>query len=153
MMVTRRGNRKQQGASLVEFAILAPFLILLLFGIIEFAWVFAQNLDVRHGAREGARLASVNFPVFVNNGGPRTTANTDALAAEACAAMDLATGATSNFTTAGAVGDPAVVVVTSSADTITGLLDWALSPALSLSSTVEIRLEQPALWADGVRTC
>jgi Flp pilus assembly protein TadG len=147
------GSREQQGASLVEFAILAPFLILLVFGIIEFAWVFAQNLDVRHGAREGARLASVNFPVFVNNGGPRTAANTDALAAEACAAMDLATGATIDFTSAGGVGDPAVVVVTSSADTITGLLDWALSPAMSLSSTVEIRLEQPALWENGVRTC
>ena len=42
-------------------ALVAPFLLLLLFGIIEFAWVFGQNLSVTHGAREGARLAAVDF--------------------------------------------------------------------------------------------
>lgn len=141
-------SKSDGGASLVEFAILAPFLILLLFGIIEFAWIFAQNLDVRHGAREGARLAAVNFPEGVTSGGPRTAANTTTLANEACNAMDLATGATIEFNSPGAVGDPIVVEVFSSADTLTGLLDWAIPPSLTLSSNVEIRTEQPATWAN-----
>jgi Flp pilus assembly protein TadG len=56
-----RRHKSERGANLVEFALVAPFLILLLFGIIEFAWVFAQDLTVKHGAREGARLAAVTF--------------------------------------------------------------------------------------------
>jgi Flp pilus assembly protein TadG len=45
---------------MVEFAVVAPLLFLLLFGIIDFGWAFSQNLDVKHAAREGARLAAVN---------------------------------------------------------------------------------------------
>jgi Flp pilus assembly protein TadG len=151
--MSRHIGRSERGANLVEFAILAPFLILLLFGIIEFAWVFAQNLDVRHGAREGARLAAVNFPEGVTNGGSRTGPNLTALGTETCTRMDLATGTDVTFTSNGNVGDPATATVTSTADTLTGLLDWAIPPSLTLSSTVEIRLEQPATWANGSHTC
>lgn len=52
--------RGERGANLVEFAILMPFLLLLLLGIIEFAWLFGLSNDVRHGAREGARYAAVD---------------------------------------------------------------------------------------------
>ena len=55
-----RVRQKEHGASLVEFALIAPLLILLLFGIIEFGWLFGQYNDVKHGAREGARYAAVN---------------------------------------------------------------------------------------------
>ena len=54
------GARSERGASVVEFAIVAPLLFLLLFGIIDFGWAFSQNLDVKPAAREGARLAAVN---------------------------------------------------------------------------------------------
>lgn len=49
-----------QGAALVEFGLLAIPLFVILFGIIEFGWAFYQQLDVSHGAREGARIAVVN---------------------------------------------------------------------------------------------
>ena len=51
-----------QGANLVEFALIAPFIFVLLFGIVEFAWVFATNPDVKQGAREAARITAVNEP-------------------------------------------------------------------------------------------
>ena len=143
-----RYKTRERGANLVEFAILAPLLIMLLFGIIEFAWIFAQNLDVRHGAREGARLAAVNFPAGVNNGGARTAGNLTALINETCGRMDLATGASVEVDSPGAVGDAAVVTVESAADTLTGLMDWVIPSSLTLSSTVEIRIEQPARWAN-----
>ena len=58
--LAQRGRRpRERGAVLVEFAIISPVLALLLFGVIEFGWAFSQNLDVRHGAREAARLAAV----------------------------------------------------------------------------------------------
>lgn len=56
----RRTAARDRGVALVEFAIAAPFLLLLIFGAIDFAWVFAQNVDLKNGAREGARLAAVN---------------------------------------------------------------------------------------------
>ena len=148
MVWAGRHKSGERGANLVEFAILAPLLIMLLFGIVEFSWIFAQNLDVRHGAREGARMAAVNFPAGVNNGDPRTDANRAALIAETCGRMDLATGATVEVESSGGVGDAAVVTVASAADTLTGLMDWVIPSALTLTSTVEIRMEQPATWTN-----
>ncbi|MGH8926249.1 MAG: TadE/TadG family type IV pilus assembly protein [Acidimicrobiia bacterium] len=141
--------RKERAANLVEFAILAPFLIMLLFGIIEFAWVFAQNLDIRHGAREGARLAAVNFPVGATNGTtPRNDTDRDALIDAICARMDIASGVTVDLQSPGTVGTAATAATSATRDTLTGLLDWAIPPSLVLTSTVEIRVEQPATWSN-----
>jgi Flp pilus assembly protein TadG len=151
-----RDQRRERGANLVEFAIVMPFLILLLIGIVEFAWLFSQNLDVRHGAREGARLAAVNFPVGPTNGSaPRTTANLDALVAEICNHMSVATGASVDLQSTGTVGAEAVAIIDAPGDTLTGLLDWALPSGLTLSSQVEIRVEQPATWSNtsGAQAC
>lgn len=142
----RRGDDK--GASLVEFALVMPFLLLLLMGIVEFSWLFSQNLDVRHGAREGARLAAVNYPVGpVNPAPPRTTSQTDQIVAEICNRMDVASNATVTLlSTSGAVGEAATAEIEATTQSLTGFIDWALPS--SLSSTVEIRVEQPAGWAD-----
>lgn len=122
---------------------------MLLFGIIEFAWVFAQNLDIRHGAREGARLAAVNFPIGTTNGSvARNDTDRDALIDEVCARMDLATGVTVDVQSAGTVGSPATATTSAPRDTLTGLLDWAIPSTLVLSSSVEIRVEQPATWTN-----
>lgn len=48
---------RQRGATVVEFAIIAPLLFLLLFGIIEFGRVIATYTGVFTAAREGARYA------------------------------------------------------------------------------------------------
>jgi Flp pilus assembly protein TadG len=148
-------THKESGASLVEFALLAPLLFLLLFGIIEFGWLFAQNLDVRHGAREGARLAAVNFPEGPQpNSGVRSDANRDALVAEICARMQTPTGADVTIASTGNVGDSATVTVTTPGDTLTGFLDFMLS-SLNLNSTVQIRMEQAATWTNtaGAQLC
>lgn len=55
------GRRAESGATLVEFALVVPLLLALVFGIIEASWAFAQQNDVRHGAREGARVAAVDI--------------------------------------------------------------------------------------------
>lgn len=49
---------KQRGATLVEFAIVAPLLFLLLFGLIEFGRAIATYTDVATAAREGARYGT-----------------------------------------------------------------------------------------------
>lgn len=138
-----------QGASLVEFAMLAPLLLLLLIGIVEFGWLFAQNLDVRHGAREGARLAAVNFPEGPEpNSGVRSDANRDLLVAEICARMQTPTGADVTVISTGAVGDAATVTVRTDGMTLTGFIDFLIPSPLDLDSTVQIRLEQAATWTN-----
>lgn len=51
------GDRR--GSSLVEFALVAPLLVLLLMGILDFGRLFQAWLVVTHAAREGARSAAV----------------------------------------------------------------------------------------------
>jgi Flp pilus assembly protein TadG len=45
---------------MVEFAIIGLLLFTLILGLIDFGWAFSQNLSVKHAAREGARMGSVN---------------------------------------------------------------------------------------------
>lgn len=56
----RRGER---GATLVEMALVLPLFLLLVFGIIEFGFYFAQANEVRYAAREAARVAGVDGDV------------------------------------------------------------------------------------------
>jgi Flp pilus assembly protein TadG len=55
MTCPRRRGPDEGGASVVEFALLAPLFIMILFAIISFGLVFAQQLGLSNGARQGAR--------------------------------------------------------------------------------------------------
>lgn len=58
MRSIRGRKRHERGASLVEFALIAPILFLLLFGIIELGRVVATFNSVNTAAREGARYGT-----------------------------------------------------------------------------------------------
>jgi Flp pilus assembly protein TadG len=63
MHVARRARsreRRDRGAAAVEFALVVPLLIMLVFGIISFGIVFAQKLALGNGAREAARFGVVD---------------------------------------------------------------------------------------------
>jgi Flp pilus assembly protein TadG len=61
--IGRRTRHREDGASAVEFALLAPLLFLILFGIIEFAVAFLHVQSIRTGVREGGRVAAVGAQV------------------------------------------------------------------------------------------
>ena len=77
-----RKARADEGASAVEFALVLPVLILILFGIIEFGVAFAQQLSLNSGARQGARLGVV---------GDKTCGDVAAAAIDAAQAIGLDT--------------------------------------------------------------
>jgi Flp pilus assembly protein TadG len=56
-------RRREEGASAVEFAILAPLLFMLLFGIIGFGLAFLQVQSIRTAVREGGRVAATGYDV------------------------------------------------------------------------------------------
>ena len=51
------GKRWQSGASIVEFAIIAPVFLLLMIGVIELSMAYFANITMQHAVREGARYA------------------------------------------------------------------------------------------------
>ena len=54
------GSKSQRGVAALEFAIVLPVLITLLFGLWEFGRIFDAWLIVTNAAREGARYASIS---------------------------------------------------------------------------------------------
>jgi Flp pilus assembly protein TadG len=93
---TRNPRRpKTRGQTLVEFALVLPIFLLVLFGIIDAGRLVYQNTTLSQAAREGARLASVEVywlasldPSCNNAGGPVCPADTAALIAHATAAAN-----------------------------------------------------------------
>jgi Flp pilus assembly protein TadG len=155
----RKRARRDEGAVLVEFAIILPVLFLVLFAIVEFGWGFAQYLDVRHGAREGARLAAVDY----SSESPASSGATqrqeifdavcermggDAIGAELT--LTLVDDAETD------IGDNASIEVNSDLDTLTGFLDFALGDVL-IDDDISFRLERDVSWtdngSDGPYTC
>lgn len=57
-MATEPQSRRERGAALLEFALVAPVLLLLIFGAIEYGMFFKDYLTVSNTTRTGARVAS-----------------------------------------------------------------------------------------------
>ena len=55
-------GRDDRGQALVEFALIMPFLLLFLVGIVEFGRAWNQHQVITDAAREGARKAAVYDP-------------------------------------------------------------------------------------------
>ena len=56
---------RDRGAAAVEFALLFPVLLLIVFGIIDFGRALNAQITLTQAAREGARLAAVGQPNVV----------------------------------------------------------------------------------------
>lgn len=49
--------KDRKGQTLIEFALVAPLLFVLLFAIVDLGWMFYVNLTMQHAVREGTRYA------------------------------------------------------------------------------------------------
>jgi hypothetical protein len=54
-------HRRDAGVALVEFALILPVVVLLLFGLLDFGRALSYWLDQKHLAHEAARFAAVNW--------------------------------------------------------------------------------------------
>ena len=125
---------RETGASLVEFAVVLPLLILLLFGIMEAGWLFSQQVEVRNAAREGARLAVVDF------------GSVDVMRSEVCdRAVLSAARAEVGFDLR---TDTAEVTVEQTYESLTGVIPQ-FGDGIMIRSVAEMRLEQEIdNWSD-----
>jgi len=135
---------KENGASLIEFAVIMPLLLLLVLGIIEFGFALAQMNEMRHGAREGARYAAVSRPDFDGGGG---VGDDDDVLAVTCNAVNLP-GATVTVELSGGLDrlDYGTVTVVADTESLSGapLISSLLPDTMSNEAT--FRLEQDAAW-------
>jgi Flp pilus assembly protein TadG len=160
-VLRRRGDGDdERGAALVEFAIIAPFLILLVFGMIDFGVAFADYQNVRSGTREAARLGVVNdlenAPTCVINGAtisppaePSTpTEATNALVCKAKnrIALDENEAKVEIDVTGPAIGDRLRVCVSFPVSSLTGVTAGFLTGRV-LTSAVTMRLEQVPIYS------
>ncbi len=63
---TARRRRPDAGASAVEFALVLPMFLLIVYGVIEYGWVFYQQFNlasaVRDGLRQGVTCSQTGAP-------------------------------------------------------------------------------------------
>lgn len=53
-------SKREDGQAMVEFALILPVFLLILCGIIDFGWLFYNQLSLNNACREGARYAVVH---------------------------------------------------------------------------------------------
>lgn len=75
---SRLRRARESGAAAVEFALILPVLLSVVFGILEYGWIFYQQFNlasaVRNGLRQGVTISQAASP------DPRATASQKAIA-------------------------------------------------------------------------
>lgn len=59
--------KRENGQSMVEFALMLPLIVLLVCGVLEFGWVYGNSLAVQNATREGVRAGIVAVAQSENN--------------------------------------------------------------------------------------
>jgi Flp pilus assembly protein TadG len=53
--------KKEEGQAMVEFALMLPVLLLFLCGILDFGWIFGNELLASNSTREAARYTAIHY--------------------------------------------------------------------------------------------
>lgn len=133
MMMRRfRLFKSEKGASAVEFAIILPILVTIVFAIIEFGIVYNNWIALTHAAREGARLAAVGY-IDENGLGEFYDRVRESAPSVEIESIDVDGWD-------GIIGDPVKVTVTGEVLDIE--IPFAVSKSVQLSGEAILRLEQ-----------
>ena len=138
-LIRRRREKGEKGQALVEFALLIPIFLIMVFSIVDFGMGFYSWITVTNSAREGARLGAVQATEQLIIERVEDTANLPNQDEKM------------TVTVSGAQGQPGgsvVVQVDYDYDLITPLANLIFfisgdifGPTLTFSSTAEMRLE------------
>jgi Flp pilus assembly protein TadG len=144
----RSPRRQEDGVALVEFALVAPLLLVILFGMLDFGRTFNYWIDATHLANEGARWAVVNK----NPASSGTLqdyiqqqADTDELRNGGSSAVPSALEVCITFPNGATVGNPVQVTASLTYNWLPFLSEQALGGLTSttVSSSSTMRLEAP----------
>ncbi len=105
--------KSEQGQAIVEFALVLPVLLMLLCGIIDFGWIFGNQLAANNAAREAARYTAVHY---------YDSTPAVALGAAENVVTNRAPTLTSPEVTLTVSGDQVTILVTSQVDVLTPIV-------------------------------
>ncbi|MGN1420158.1 MAG: TadE/TadG family type IV pilus assembly protein [Eubacterium sp.] len=60
-MKIKRKNKKENGQAMLEFVLVLPVFLLILFMIMDYGWLFFNYISVENSARNAARIACVEY--------------------------------------------------------------------------------------------
>jgi Flp pilus assembly protein TadG len=144
----RSPRRQEDGVALVEFALVAPLLLVILFGMLDFGRTFNYWIDATHLANEGARWAVVDK----NPASSGTLqhylqqqADTDELRNGGSSSVPSALEVCISFPNGATVGNPVLVTASLTYNWLPFLSQQALGGLTSttVSSSSTMRLEAP----------
>jgi Flp pilus assembly protein TadG len=133
-----RPRKREDGQSLVEFALVIPIFLLVLFAIVDFGMAFHAWITVTNSAREGARVGAVRA----------SSADIEQRVRDTATSLDQANLSVGITNAGGLPGESVVVDVSYDYSLMTPLADLlnmvsggTIPATLGLSSTADMRLE------------
>jgi Flp pilus assembly protein TadG len=132
--IGRRRRRGEGGQSLVEFALVLPLLLVVLFAIVDFGRIYQGHVTLTNAVREGARLGAV--------GG--TSAQIAARVQATAGGLDPSVTAVVPATAGQSVvveADAQVELITPLGALIARFLGGSMGNAVDLSARADMRLE------------
>ena len=147
-----RLHRERRGQSLVEFSLILPVLLIMVFGIIEFGMGIRSYISLTNATREGARFAAVgnpagSFPSQCNGTTTTTVIGRTCVAVEGLNRANM-TSVEVAYPNGQAPGESVIVSADYTYNYITPLGDimhffsgGTLTESLALSTSTDMRLE------------
>ncbi len=146
-----RRTRDQRGAVAVEFGLITPMLLLLVFGIMEFGYMLNRDTIVNNASRDGARVAALGgsyadirsaVTTELSGSGIATTSPTTVITIDCLKADGTACHATSsNYNTLAVSGTTATVNIVYTYSWITPVISSLFGNSTTLSQYTQMRVE------------
>jgi Flp pilus assembly protein TadG len=133
----RRISVEDTGAAAVEFALVLPILLLLIFGIVDFGRLYFTQITLTDAAREGARVLALEGAAGSGYTATQAASDAEARVQDAANGVDGTVTVTTGTCT---VGDPVTVTASTDFSFLTPLPDLAnLLGITSVSGTGVMR--------------
>ncbi len=120
-------RRRDRGAAAVEFALVMPVLVMIMFGIMEFGYAFYIQSSVAAAARVGERNYAINWQTLNYNQSTATNLATSNTPDPTKVVSSTITQTCSN------PGDQSTLTITYQYHSLTGLLDGILGSNITLN--------------------
>jgi Flp pilus assembly protein TadG len=149
--------RTQDGAVAVEFALIVPLMLMLVFGVIDFGWMLNRDMLIDNVSRDGARVASLggkfsqvctSIRTELSNSGIvvpascNTTASPTSIKVDCRKADNTACSATAtSYDTLAVSGSTAVVTITYQYAWVTPMLSTMMGRTKTIVETTEMVVE------------
>ena len=141
----RKMRSRERGAEAVEFALVVPIFILLVFGVVDFGWMINNDTIVNNASFEGARVGtfdavSTNITADVTNGVLAYAGTLDSSKIHTFVTCLNADG-TACSSLVSASGGKVTVTVTYQHSWITPVGSTLMPSGITLTKTTQMRIE------------